>query len=175
MLEVHLMKQQRKDLQPFDMARLEEIRMLRSKMHCGGDNKRFWDELETIITHELYFQSDEWERMNNDDVVLGEVWSQRIGDFYYKNTVHKFTYLYIESQGLAIGEHGHSEPVDNGIMYRQIAEWYVFPDGTMELCRKYFTHRLVNNFGKPIYVLSIKVGSNGGKNRKRIWTPHNPA
>lgn len=161
------MRQQRKDLQSFNMTRLEEIRKLRSEMYCGGDNKLFWDELETIITSEDYIQSDEWERMNNDDVVLGEVWSQPIGEFYYKNTMHRFAYLYVESQGLAIGEHGHSEPIhiyESGYkttMYRQIAEWYVFPDGNMELCRKYLTHSLKNNFGKPIYVLSIKVGSNG--------------
>lgn len=161
MLEVHVMKQQRKDLQPFDMARLEEIRKLRSEMYCGGDNRLFWDELEAIITSKGYSQSDEWERMDNDEVVLGEVWSQPIGEFYYNNTVHRFAYLYVESQGLAIGEHGHSEPVHNGEQYRQIKEWYVFPDGRMELCRKYHTHKLMNNFGKPIYVLSIKIGSNG--------------
>ena len=113
------MKQQRKDLQPFDMNRLEEIRKLRSEMYCGGNNKLFWDELEAVITSESYTQSDEWERMDNDDVVLGEVWSQPIGEFYYKNTVHRFAYLYVESQGLVIGEHGHSEQVHEGRMYRR--------------------------------------------------------
>ena len=144
------MKQQRKDLQPFDMNRLEEIRKLRSEMYCGGNNKLFWDELEAVITSESYTQSDEWERMDNDDVVLGEVWSQPIGEFYYKNTVHRFAYLYVESQGWA--------------------EWYVFPDGRMELCRKYLTHKLVNNFGKPIYVLSIKIGSNGNRTKDWNWS-----
>lgn len=169
MLEVKGMKQQRNDLQPFDMARLNEIRKLRSEMYCGGDNKLFWDELEAIITSEGYAPSNEWERMDNDDVVLGNVWSQPIGEFYYKHTVHRFAYLYVESQGLVIGEHGHSEPIhvyESGYeitMYRQLAEWYVFPNGSMELCRKYLTHKLVNNFGKPIYVLSIKIGSNGSR------------
>ena len=168
------MKQQRKDLQPFDMNRLEEIRKLRSEMYCGGNNKLFWDELEAVITSESYTQSDEWERMDNNDVVLGEVWSQPIGEFYYKNTVHRFAYLYVESQGLVIGEHGHSEQVHEGRMYRryrrQWAEWYVFPDGRMELCRKYLTHKLVNNFGKPIYVLSIKIGSNGNRTKDWNWS-----
>ena len=168
------MKQQRKDLQPFDMNRLEEIRKLRNEMYCGGNNKLFWDELEAVITSESYTQSDEWERMDNDDVVLGEVWSQPIGEFYYKNTVHRFAYLYVESQGLVIGEHGHSEQVHEGRMYRryrrQWAEWYGFPDGRMELCRKYLTHKLVNNFGKPIYVLSIKIGSNGNRTKDWNWS-----
>ena len=44
---------------------------------------------------------------------------------------------------------------------RKIKEWYVFPDGTIELCRKDEKHSLVNNFGKPIFVLSIKSYSNG--------------
>lgn len=165
------MKQQRKDLQSFNMERLKEIRKLRSKMYCGGDNKLFWDELEAIITSEDYAQSEEWERMDNDDVVIGEVWSQPIGEFYYKHNVHKFAYLYIESQGLAIREHGHSELVHNGERYRrEFTEWYVFPDGSMELCRKYFTHSLKNNFGKPIYVLSIKIGSNGNRTKNWNWT-----
>ena len=161
------MKQQRKDLQPFNMARLNEIRNLRSKMYCGGANKLFFDELEAIITSKSYTQSDEWERMKNNDIVLGDVWSQPIGEFYYKHTVHRFAYLYVESQGLVIGEHGHSEPIhfyeyDHEItMHRQLTEWYVFPDGSMELCRKYLTHSLKNDSGKPIYVLSIKIGSNG--------------
>ena len=99
--------------------------------------------------------------MENDDVVLGEVWSQPIGEFYYKNTVHRFAYLYVESQGLAIADHGHEEPVHGGEQVRKIKEWYVFPDGRMELCRKDCKHRLVNNYGKPIYVLSVKIGSNG--------------
>lgn len=155
------MKRQRKDLKPFGMERLEEIRKLRSKMYCGNSNKLFWDELEAIITREGYTQSDEWERLENDEVVLGEVWSQPIGEFYYKNTVHRFTDLYIESQEVAIGKHGHSEPVHNGEQFRQMRQWYVFPNGKMKLCKKYCTHKLVNNFGKPIYVLSITIGSNG--------------
>ena len=155
------MKQQRNDLQPFDMARLEEIRKLRGEMYCGGNNRLFWDELESVLSSENYSQSNEWERMDNDDVVLGEVWSQPIGEFYYKNTIHRFAYLYVVSQGLAIAEHGHEEPVHNGEQIRKIKEWYIFPDGRMELCRKDHTHKLVNNYGKPIYVLSLKISSNG--------------
>lgn len=155
------MKQTRKDLKPFDMASLEEIRKLRGEMYSGGDNRLFWDELETILKRADYSQSDEWERMDNDEVVLGEVWSQPIGEFYYKNTVHKFAYLYVESQGLAIADHGHEEPVHGGKQIRKIKEWYVFPDGRMELCRKDCKHRLVNNYHRPIYVLSVKIGSNG--------------
>lgn len=155
------MKQTRKDLKPFDMASLEEIKKIRGEMYCGGDNRLFWDELESILKSANYSQSNEWERMNNDDVVLGEVWSQPIGEFNYKNTVHRFAYLYVESQGLAIAKHGHEEPVHGGKQVRKIKEWYVFPDGRMELCRKDRKHKLVNNYRKPIYVLSVKIGSNG--------------
>ena len=155
------MKQQRNDLQPFTLERLDEIRKLREEMYCGGDNRLFWDELESILKRDDYSHSDVWERMENDDVVLGEVWSQPIGDFYYKNTVHKFAYLYVESQGLAIAEHGHEEQVHGGEQIRKIKEWYIFPNGRMELCRKDCTHKLVNNYKKPIYVLSLKISSNG--------------
>lgn len=156
------MKQQRKDLQPFDMVRLEEIRRLRDEMLCcGGSNYHFWDELQTILKSADYYPSNKWERMNNDDVVLGEVWSQPIGEFYYKNTVHKFTYLYVESQGLAIADHGHEELTRDGKQIRKIKEWYVFPNGIMELCDKDCKHRLLNDYGEPIYVISVKISRNG--------------
>ena len=81
--------------------------------------------------------------------------------FSTSNTVHEFNYLYVETQGLAIAKHGHQAPANGGKQIRKIKEWYVFPDGTIELCRKDEKHSLVNNFGKPIFVLSIKSYSNG--------------
>lgn len=155
------MKQLRNDLRPFDMNCLEIIRRFRSEMYCGGNNRTFWDELEYILKSDGYSQSNEWERMENDDIVLGEVWTQPIGEFYYKNTVHKFAYLYVESQGLAIARHGHEEPVHGGEQVRKIKEWYIFPDGKMRFCGKDETHELINSYGEPIYVLSIKISSNG--------------
>ena len=153
------MKEQRTDLKPFDLARLEEIRELRRGMYRrGGPNKRFWDELETVLKREDH-KNDEWQQMEND-FVRGEVWSQSIGEFQYKHTVHKFSYLYVETQGLAIDEHGHEEPVNGGKQVKKVKEWYIFPDGKMVFCDKDKMHSLVNDYGKPIYVLSVKVSSN---------------
>lgn len=153
------MTQVRKDLKPFDMARLNEFRKLMSDKYGGeGPNKSFWDELECIL--KCNPKSYEWERMVNNEMVLGEVWSQPIGEFYYKNTVHRFSYLYVESQGLAISEHGHEEPFHDGKQIIKVWEWYIFPDGKMELCKKDCTHKLVNDYGKPIYVISLKICSN---------------
>ena len=102
----------------------------------------------------------------------------------YHHTVHRFAWLYVKDTGEVIGEHGHEEPVNNGKskgkqskgkqtkgkkikgkkikskQTKKFKEWYVFPDGTIAVCPRGKTHRLVNSFGKPIYVLSIKVGSN---------------
>lgn len=147
------MRQQRNDLRPFNMALLKEIRKVRGKR---DPFKSFWDELEEILKYKDS-ESNEWERMNNDDIVLGEVWSQPIGEYYYKHNVHKFSYLYVESQGLAIAEHGHEEPVNGGNQVRKVREWYIFPDGTMAVCRKGEKHSLLNDYGKPIYVISIKI------------------
>ncbi len=153
------MKQERKDLKPFGLGRLKEIRKIMKERYCGnGPNASFWDELESILYHKP--KSYEWERMENDEIVLGEVWSQPIGEFHYKHTVHQFTYLYVESQGLVIADHGHEEPFHGGKQIKKIREWYIFPDGRIELCRKDETHKLVNNYGKPIYVISLKVSSN---------------
>ena len=99
------MRQQRKDLQPFNMACLKKIRKLRGKR---DPLKLFWDELEMVLKCN-HPKINEWERMANNEIILGEVWSRRIGEFYYKHTVHRFTYLYVESQGLAIAEHGHED------------------------------------------------------------------
>ena len=57
------MKQTREDLKPFDMASLEEIKKIRGEMYCGGDNRLFWDELESILKSANYSQSNEWERI----------------------------------------------------------------------------------------------------------------
>ena len=156
MLEVQAMEQ-RKVLHQFNAKRLKEIRKLRGTYDAF---QSFWDELETVLKCK-HPKSNEWERMDNDDVVLGEVWSQNIGEFYYKHTVHRFSYLYVESDGLAIAEHGHEEPVNNGNQRRKVKEWYIFPDGTISPCGKDEKHRLFNNYGKPIYVLSVKISGNG--------------
>ena len=158
------MQQHRKDLQQFVMKRLNEIRKLRKGDKCyfsAGANSSFWDELECIL--KCNPKSHTWAKKDNDDIVLGEVWYQRVGEFYYKHTVHKFEYMYVESvesEELVIGWHGHEEKVNNGKQTKKIREFYIFPDGKIEMCGKDCKHRLINNYGKPFYVLSLKICSN---------------
>lgn len=159
------MQQHRKDLQPFDMKCLNEIRKLRKGNKCyfsAGANSSFWDELECIL--KCNPKSHTWAKKDNDDIVLGEVWYQRVGEFYYKHTVHKFEYMYVESvesEELVIGWHGHEEKVNNGKQTKKIREFYIFPDGKIEMCGKDCKHRLINDYGKPIYVISLKICNNG--------------
>lgn len=154
------MEQQRSDLGTFDLARLNEIRQLRAKIYCGGANRLFWDELESIITSEDYPKTKVWTKLEKDDVVVGDVWKLPIGEFYYKNTVHKFEYLYVETgRKTVIKGHGHEQMAHDGSRIRKIEEWYVFPDGTMKLCRKDQMHSLKNDYNRPIYVLSIKIAN----------------
>lgn len=87
----------RTDLKSFDIAQLQILCKLRSNMYCGGNNRFFFDELEDIITRADYNPNIAWERMENNDIILGEVWALPIGYFRYKNTVHKYEYLYIAS------------------------------------------------------------------------------
>jgi hypothetical protein len=152
------MREQRTDLKSFDMAQLQSLRELRGNMYCGGNNRLFFDELEDIITRTDKKALPYWERMDNDDIILGEVWSQPIGYFRYKNTVHKYEYLYVASTGLVIAEHEHEKLLDRcGCQQvRKIKEWYIFPNGNMKLCRKGHTHRLVHQ-GSPMYVISLKI------------------
>jgi len=149
------------DLQQFNLAGLREIRKVRRKIHRYGDPyELFWNEIEAVLRTKPPYLENEWQKLEKD-FVIGEVWSQPIGEFYYNHTVHRFSYLYVESSGVAIEEHGHEEPANGGKQMRKMKEWYIFPDGRSELCSKGETHRLVNNYGKPIYVLSIKIGGKG--------------
>ncbi len=155
------MREQRTDLKSFDITQLQTLRKLRSNMYCGGNNRLFFDELEDIITRADYNPNTAWERMENNNIVLGEVWTQLIGYYRYKNTVHKYEYLYVlPRDGIIIGEHGHEELVHNGQQIRKITEWYIFPNGKMTLCRKGHTHHL-NHHGKPIYIISLKIWNHG--------------
>ncbi len=145
-------QQLRKDLQSFDMRRLNEIRKARKGNKCylsAGANSSFWDELECIL--KCNPKNHVWTRKENDEVVLGEVWCQRVGEYYYKHTVHVFEYMYVASEDLVIDWHGHD---------KKIREFYIFPDGKIKMCGKDCKHRLINDYGKPIYVLSLKICSN---------------
>ena len=159
-----LQNESRNDLKPFNMANLNEIRAERAKKryaYIQDVYEPFWNELEAILKTSPSSKKDEWVKLANDDVVLGEVWRQDIGEFYYNHTVHRFSYLYVESQGLVIDKHGHEEPANNGKQVRQIKEWYFFTDGSMQVCKKDEKHKLINDFGEPIYVLSVRICSNG--------------
>lgn len=142
-------------LQRFSMARLREIREVRGE---HDPYQSFWKELENVLNCKNP-HSNIWVKMEKDEVVVGDVWIQSIGKFYYKHTVHEFSYLYVDSQGTAIGMHGHNEPVNGGRQIKKIKEWYLFPDGTIYFCDKDEQHQLVNQYDHPIYVLSIKIGS----------------
>ena len=117
----------------------------------------FWEEIKAILrTTE---KPASWKKLKGKDI-QGDVWQQVIGQYMHHHTVHRFAWLYVKDTGEVIGEHGHEEPANNGKQTKRFKEWYVFPDGTISVCPRGETHRLVNSFGKPIYVLSIKVGSN---------------
>lgn len=152
------MDRKQSDLQllPFNMASLKAIKKLRGKR---DPFKTFWEELEAVLKCK-HPKSNKWEQMEGD-VILGEVWSQTIGEFYYKHKVHKFSYLYVKTQGLAIGRHGHNESANRGRQTRKVKEWYVFPDGSMHFCGKDQFHQLYNGYDGPIYVLSVKISRNG--------------
>lgn len=153
------MKEQRTDLKSFDRKMLSKLMDLRAQMYCGGNNKLFFYELFNIINQPDYKPSPIWERMENDDIILGEVWTQLIGYYRYKNNVHKYEYLYVlPRNGIVIGEHGHEKIVERcGVQQiRKIKEWYIFPNGEMSLCRKGHTHHLIHH-GKPMYLISLKI------------------
>ncbi len=148
-----------------DLASIREKTMkpywLESPLDC------FWKEIKAILrTTE---KPNSWKKLKGKDI-HGDVWQQKIGQYMHHHTVHRFAWLYVESTGEVIGEHGHEEPVNisketkgkktKSKQTKRFKEWYVFPDGTIAICPRGETHKLINSFKKPIYVLSIKVGSN---------------
>lgn len=152
------MSERMQSLRPLNLAKLEEFRKLRAPGH--DSYKSFWDELESVLRCR-HPRSNVWEQMEKDDIVIGNVWKQNIGNFYYKHTVHKFSYLYVKSPGLAIRRHSHTEPANNGEQIRKIKEWYFFSTGEVFFCDKDEKHQLENPYDFPIYVLSVKVCRNG--------------
>lgn len=148
---------QRTDLKPFDKMRLMEIRELRSKMAGGGKYSIFLDELKNIL--EFNPPSEEWEQMEYNGIVLGEIWRQSIGEFRYKRRLHKFEYLYVP-EGLVMSKHRHHKLVNKGNQLMYVKEWTIFPDGKIEMCDKQKVHVLMNHYKVPIYVVCIQAMSN---------------
>ncbi len=152
----------RNDLKQFDLKELGELKQAVYSLYRGKvPNRSFWKELNSVIQTKT--KSYKWHQKPKDDVVLGEAWELRIGEFYHKHTVHKFTYLYAEydpENEIVIGLHEHKEVFHGVKQIKKVKEWYVFPDGKVEFCNKDKFHQLVNSYGKPIYVLSVKVMSN---------------
>jgi len=148
------MKQARMDLLPLNVARAKALR--EASYRFSKHHEFFWDELESILESEGYELSPYWEELDHPQKV-GDVWKQSIGEFQHDKTVHKFTYLYVGTAGLAIDTHGHNKVVHEGSQVKKTSELYVFPNGKVELCRKDEEHKLVNDFGEPIYVLAVKV------------------
>lgn len=134
--------EQRK-LKSFDMAKLAKLR------EYGGLEERLYEELEVFISGEEYLGAN-WELLKDEP---GEVWRQDIGTITYHREKHIFSYLYVKSTGLAVGLHGHKN-VEHPDW--ETTEYYVFPDGRIEECSVGDEHTLVNIYGRPIYVLSVK-------------------
>lgn len=149
-------------LRTFDMDCLNEMRqIMQDRYQSKGPNYSFWNELEAIL--QFGTEKQKWIKKPKHGVVLGNVWECSIGGFYYKHTVHQFAYLYAEydpKQKVVIDSHRHQEPFHDGKQVKKIKEWYIFPDGKVEFCDKYEFHKLVNDYGKPIYVISVKSMSN---------------
>ena len=141
----------------FNLKNLKELREKTTKPYwIESPMEPFWRELEEILMNSS--QKGRWKKLRGEP---GDVWRCDIGEYRHKHTVHRFSWLYVESTGEAVGMHGHEELANGGKQKRKIKEWYVFPDGRVEVCDKGQLHRLVNDYGMPIYVLSIKSGRNG--------------
>ena len=154
---------QKEELSSFiSLKSLYEIRRNMTSKHGGRcPNSSFFDELESIISNRtLEYQ---WVKKPKEGVVKGDVRECLIGKFYHKRTVHIFTCLYAEydpEQEVVIDSHGHEEKFPRGKKVKKIKEWYIFQDGKVEFCDKDELHQLVNDYGKPIYVISVKSMSN---------------
>lgn len=169
----------RKDLRPFDMERLNEIRELRKSRMQGksysssGENSSFFDELEDILKKRIREEkpiNNEWQKKEQTGVVRGEIWYQRIGEYAYDNTLHVFEYMYVKSEDIVVDKHGHDIKVmiHNNLQTMKVREFYIFEDGKIKMCRKNEKHKLVNHYGRPIYVISLKIYGKGIRNSNML-------
>ena len=152
----------------YDNSKIQELlsnkKIIRNKLKINAsiNNSRIFKNIQneygTFYNYLKSFSKDiVIYETNKTTSELSDKWYQPIGEFYYKNTIHRFEYLYIASTGLVIDKHRNKEMITkHGIkQFRKITEWYIFPNGKMELCRKNEEHNLIH-FGKPIYVISVK-------------------
>lgn len=153
------------EIKTLNLEVVEDIRRLTKR----GEKKyfNFVDELEKILTKHT---STDWNKIPinyPEDVVFGEVWEQKLGIIKYHKTVHTFSCMYVPNQGLAISRHGHNQLVhttQHGDI-KKTRELYIFyiPSSLVEMkfCGKDEMHELINNYGEPVYVISVKVTGRG--------------
>ena len=125
-------------------------RYVRKNYYCG--TYRFWEEIKELTDERELLQLIDkslrykWIQKPKEGIVLGEVWECEIGVFLYKRRVHIFTLLYVENDGLAIGEHGHYELCQDKKTKKPVKEWYIFPDGRVIFCGNNERHSLENSY-----------------------------
>lgn len=150
-------------LKKFDEKCLNEMRrIMEDRYGCAGPVKDFLDELKKMFSIGGTV-SCQWVKKPKEGIVKGDVWECPIGQFYHKRRLHRFAYLYAEydpEKEVVIDSHGHQESFHGGKQGKKVKEWYIFPDGKVEFCDKDELHQLINNYGKPIYVISVKSMSN---------------
>ena len=126
----------------------------------------FVDELEKILKTQ---KNGKWLKKPVDvsDVTIDEVWEQNLGTIKYHKTIHTFSCMYVPNQGLAIREHGHNQLVHkdcNGDIKKTRELYIIYVPSSlveMEFCGKDEKHQLCNNYGCPVYVISVKVTGRG--------------
>lgn len=152
------------EMKTLNLDAVKEIRDLARKNDRNYCN--FVSELEKILKTQ---KPGEWFKRPVDvcDVTLDEVWEQKLGTIKYHKTIHTFSCMYVPNQGVTIREHGHNQLVhkDNNGDIKKTRELYIFyvPSSLVEMkfCRKDETHKLCNNYGCPVYVISAKVTGRG--------------
>lgn len=135
---------------------VKDMRNLVKGENLGFEN--FLYELNNVLK-ETY--NPKWEKRQIDELTLNEVWEQKLGVIKYHKTTHTFSCMYVPNQGVAISKHSHNQLVHNGKNIKKTRELYIFyvPSKILEMkfCRKDETHELCNNYGEPVYVISVKI------------------
>lgn len=149
----------KRDFQPesYSLTRLREVMKKRSEFESPAGNNRWI--FEELINYLMYSAPRPWVKEEGEEII-GEVWEQYLGTVCYKHKKHIFTCLYVANDGLAVANHGHLEIMPTGEI-KKTREFYVFPNGDIEYCGKDMRHELVNNYGEPIYVISVKATGRG--------------
>ncbi len=150
-------------MEDFTITTLRKLKKIRQNLFNFPKKDPYhalWKELYTILHTS---NPKVWKELQLKTITgFGKVKVQKLGTFYYKHTMHKFTWLCLEPHSL-IGEHSHTKYVNKngkkGGQAKNITEILFYPNGIDSICKPGESHCIENTSNSELYILSVEISS----------------